>query len=85
MKSITPVLAWTETEQSTNESTTAVGPIKEVAGKTLTAGLQYVANLFYIFMGVLSGVVLLVMGTLMGLICYMKVSKNVILRVDCIV
>jgi hypothetical protein len=55
-------------------STTTNGPIKEVGGKTLTAGLQYVANLFYIFMGVLAGVTMLVMGLLFGLYIFIKVS-----------
>jgi hypothetical protein len=55
-------------------STTTNGPIKEVGGKTLTAGLQYVAHLFYIFMGVLAGVTMLVMGLLFGLYIFIKVS-----------
>lgn len=73
----------TEENRSSSMSTeagirmTSIGaPITSTIQNGLRAGLQYVETLFYIFMGCLAGVTLLVLGLLIGLILYIKVSMN---------
>jgi hypothetical protein len=84
VESTEPATQSTEPSQPTTETTTPDNPIKEAAANVMTAGLlQYVAVLFYTFVGVLAGVTFLVFGLLLGLyLFFMKVNASVYCHKD---